>query len=126
MVIYKAIIIIALFCHGITLKKSTWPRGDLNPRRRYQSTDMLASRPSFIPPKRCFNAELSNTVCPVRLVFIIRTYLMNQFRTVEVNEAKNGTPKVIQEFSDPKSKVIQYSFTIFHYYLYFCDSLYQT
>ena len=32
-------------------KKTIWPRGDSNLRRRSQSTDMLCSRPSCIPKK---------------------------------------------------------------------------
>ena len=35
--------------HG---KNLSWPRGDLNPRRWYQSTDMLATRPSGILKKK--------------------------------------------------------------------------
>ena len=46
-VVYILIIIfIAIFCHGTSLKETIWPRGDLNPRRWCQSTDMLASKPS--------------------------------------------------------------------------------
>ena len=45
------IIFTALFCHGISLKKNSYSRGDLNPRRWSQSTDMLGTRPSHIPKK---------------------------------------------------------------------------
>ena len=45
--IYLIITFIALVCRGVSLKKPIWPRKDLNPRRLYQSTDMLTSRPQF-------------------------------------------------------------------------------
>ena len=40
----------ALFVIGISLKKS-WPRGDSNLRRWSQSTNILRTRPSYIPKK---------------------------------------------------------------------------
>ena len=35
-VVYRLIIYIAIFCHGTSLKKPIWPRGDSNQRHRYQ------------------------------------------------------------------------------------------
>ena len=54
---YKLIAFLALFCYGPFLKKTIWPRGDLNPRSWCQSTDMLASRPSYIPKKGCIKPK---------------------------------------------------------------------
>ena len=47
---YILIIFIALFVleHWNRIQNTSWPRGDSKLRRRYQSTDMISSRPSYI------------------------------------------------------------------------------
>ena len=37
---------IAIFNHGILLKKTLWQQEDLNLRRRYQSADLLIAKPT--------------------------------------------------------------------------------
>ena len=51
-------------CHGTSLKKPFWQRGDSNQRRRYQkSTDMLYPLGHHASPKKdASSPELSNTV----------------------------------------------------------------
>ena len=39
-------------------KKLSWPRGDLNPRRWCQSTDMQGTQPSHIPNNDASSPEL--------------------------------------------------------------------
>ena len=45
-------IYIANFCHGTSLKKSIWPRGDSNLRCRSQSTNMLYALDHHASPKK--------------------------------------------------------------------------
>ena len=45
-------IYIAIFCHGTSLKKTIWPRGDSNLRRRSQLTDMCYALVNHASPKK--------------------------------------------------------------------------
>ena len=50
------------------LKKLNCQRGDLNLRRRYQSTALLSTRPSCFPKKGSINSK-ATTVSPIRTCF---------------------------------------------------------
>ena len=44
----------AIFCHVTSLKKTIWPRGDSNLRRRSQSTDLCYGLDHHASPKKLF------------------------------------------------------------------------